>query len=223
MNGAQPFITTFASPNYTLQYLSVHCQVPNQTYMNTWKVVETLSTTTSTPSTYTGNTITGNVFTIVPSMFGLSVFTSGTYYFEFRFIGQNCISKVCSSVNITIGAVTPTPTPTNTTTRTPNRTPTATSGLTLTPTPTPTATPSSLTTYTGCGRGATESATCFDTENNRTFYSNCNSLSFGIGCYVYVDTFPNPLTGYNFVQINGATWAINSVTGVITGLATEQC
>ena len=102
MNGAQPFITTFSSPNYTLQYLSVHCQVPNQTYMNTWKLVDVLSATTSTPSTYTGNTITANVVTITPSMFGLSVFTSGTYYFEFRFIGQNCISKVCSSVSISV-------------------------------------------------------------------------------------------------------------------------
>jgi hypothetical protein len=48
-------------------------------------------------------------------------------------------------------------------------------------------------------------------------------MSFGSGCYVYVDTFPNPLTGYNFVQINSATWAINSSSGIITGLATEQC
>jgi hypothetical protein len=121
--------------------------------------------------------------------------------------------------------VTPTVTPTNTVTPTP----TVTSGLTPTPTatgtptPTPTPTPSSLTTYTGCGRGATESSTCADAANNRTFYSDCNSFSFGIGCYVYVDTFPNPLTGYNFVQINGATWAINSSSGIITGLATEQC
>jgi hypothetical protein len=124
---------------------------------------------------------------------------------------------------------TPTPTPTNTPTNTVTPTPTATSGLTPTPTPTntvtptPSATPPSLTTYTGCGRGATESSTCADAANNRTFYSDCNSLSFGIGCYVYVDTFPNPLTGYNFVQINGATWAINSSSGIITGLATEQC
>jgi hypothetical protein len=141
-NGAQPFITTFANPLYTLQYLSVHCQVPNQTYMNTWKLVDTLSATTSTPLTYTGNTITGNVITILPSMFGLSVFTSGTYYFEFRFIGQNCISKVCSSIDITIVAATPTPTPTMTPTNTPTNTP----GLTPTPglSPTPSATPSGV-------------------------------------------------------------------------------
>jgi len=117
--------------------------------------------------------------------------------------------------------VTPTVTPTNTVTPTP----TVTSGLTPTPTATgtPTPTPPSLTTYTGCGRGATESSTCADAANNRTFYSDCGPFDFAVGCYVYVDTFPNPLTGYNFVQINGATWAINSSTGIITGLATEQC
>jgi hypothetical protein len=94
---------------------------------------------------------------------------------------------------------------------------------TATPTPTPTPTPGPLTTYTGCGYGSTESSTCFDVNNNRTLYSNCNSLSFGINCIVYVDTFPNPLTGYDFVSINGSVWAINSSTGAITGLATEQC
>jgi hypothetical protein len=95
---------------------------------------------------------------------------------------------------------------------------------TNTPLPsTPTPTPGPVTPYTGCGYGTTEGSTCNDTQNNRTLYSNCDSLSFGINCYVYVDTFPNPLTGYNFVQINGATWAINSSTGMITGSASEQC
>jgi hypothetical protein len=89
--------------------------------------------------------------------------------------------------------------------------------------PTPTPTPGPVTTYSGCGYGTTEGSTCNDTENNRTLYSNCDSLSFGINCYVYVDTFPNPLTGYNFVQINGETWDINNSTGQITGLSSEQC
>jgi hypothetical protein len=141
MNGAQPFLTTFISPLYTLQYLSVHCQVPDQVYMNTWKVVDILNTTTTTPSTYTGNTITGNVITITPSMFGLSVFTNGTYYLEFRFIGQNCISKVCTSVNIVMPSPTPTPTATPTNTPTPTITPTTTVTPTVTPTNTPTITP----------------------------------------------------------------------------------
>jgi hypothetical protein len=163
MNGAQPFITTFSSPNYTLQYLSVHCQVPNQTYMNTWKLVDVLSATTSTPLTYTGNTITGNVITILPSMFGLSVFTTGTYYLEFRFIGQNCISKVCSSVDISIVAATPTPTPTPT--------PTATSGLTPTPTPTGTPTP----TPTGGGGGSYSYYSI-----TRYTCPDCSSPSFGL-------------------------------------------
>jgi hypothetical protein len=152
-NGAQLLLGSFSNPNYTFNYLSVHCQVPNQTYMNTWRVVDLMSTTTSTPSTYTGNTITGNVIVITPSMFGLSSFTSGTYYLEFRFIGQNCLSKVCSSIDITISAgPTPTPTPTVTVSATngyvpPTSTPTPTPTVTKTsgyvaPTPTPTPTTS---------------------------------------------------------------------------------
>ena len=92
-----------------------------------------------------------------------------------------------------------------------------------TPTPTPTATPIPLYTYTGCGRGTTTEATCADVVNDRTFYSDCDSGSFAAFCFVYIDLAYNPLTGYNFVQINGATWAINSITGQITGLAAEQC
>jgi len=89
---------------------------------------------------------------------------------------------------------------------------------------TPTPTPSPYTTYTNCGRGANTSEACNDAGiNNRTFYSNCDSGSFGVGCYVYVDQFPNALTGYNYVIINGITWDINSSTGAITALSSVQC
>jgi hypothetical protein len=77
--------------------------------------------------------------------------------------------------------------------------------------------------YTGCGRGSSVAAACSDASNNRTFYSDCNSGAFGVGCYVYVDTFPNPLTGYNSVFMNGASWDISSVTGIITAYSSEQC
>ena len=122
---------------------------------------------------------------------------------------------------------TPTPTPTATSvgpTATPTPTPTATAvPPTATPTPTPTATPT-ITSFSGCGYGSTSSGACDDaTTNNRTLYSNCDGLTFGSGCYVYVDTFPNPLTGYDFVFMNLSTWNINSSTGQITGLASEQC
>lgn len=92
-----------------------------------------------------------------------------------------------------------------------------------TPEPTPTAT-SSLNAFLNCGRGTLVSESCNDAGiNSRTFYSDCDSLSFGIGCYVYVDQFPNPLTGYDYVFINGITWDINSSTGLITAQSSEQC
>jgi hypothetical protein len=90
---------------------------------------------------------------------------------------------------------------------------------------TPTPTPSPYTEYTGSGRGTNISEACNDASSNggRTFYSDCASGSFGVGCYVYVDQFPNVLTGYNNVQMNGATWDINSSTGVITASSSVQC
>lgn len=77
--------------------------------------------------------------------------------------------------------------------------------------------------YNGCGRGDNVSETCSDAANNRTFYSDCDSMSFGVGCYVYVDTFPNPLTGYTNVFMNGANWDISPVTGIVTAYSSPQC
>ena len=82
---------------------------------------------------------------------------------------------------------------------------------------------SSVYEFTGCGRGSNVANACSDASNNRTFYSDCTTGTFGVGCYVYVDTFPNPLTGYNNVFMNGSTWDISSVTGIITALSSEQC
>lgn len=84
-------------------------------------------------------------------------------------------------------------------------------------------TPPSVFEYTGCGRGDNVSETCSDVSNNRTFYSDCDTFDFGVGCYVYVDTVPNPLTGYNNVQMNGSTWDISPVTGIVTALSSVQC
>lgn len=89
---------------------------------------------------------------------------------------------------------------------------------------TPTPTPYSLNVYTGCGRGNSVGTTCTDSSNNRTFYSNCPSISFGTSCVVYVDgDGNNVLSGYDFVYINGQTWNINSSTGVVGTLTAEQC
>ena len=95
---------------------------------------------------------------------------------------------------------------------------------TATPTPTPTATPGPLTSFGGCGYGTTASGACNDTSaNSRTLYSNCDGLSFGVGCQIYVDTFPNALTGYDYVNINSSTWDVNPSTGVVIALSSEQC
>jgi hypothetical protein len=121
MNGAEPFSNNFINPLYTVPYLSIHCQVPNQTYMNTWRLVDYEAVNTTTPNTVvvTGGT---NTFTIVPSQFGLTSFSSGTYSFEFRFIGQNCLYRICSSMTVNIATPTPTPTPSSTPTPTPTAT-----------------------------------------------------------------------------------------------------
>jgi hypothetical protein len=111
------------------------------------------------------------------------------------------------------GCITPTPTPTATVTPTP----------TSTPSPTPTL-PAGLTSFTGCGYGNSTASACNDASaNNRTLYSDCTSGTFGVGCFVYVDTFPNALTGYSNVFMNSQSWDINSSTGVVTALSSEQC
>jgi hypothetical protein len=95
---------------------------------------------------------------------------------------------------------------------------------TPTPTPTPTSTPpTTVYEFTGCGRGSNADDACNDEPNNRTFYSNCTTGTFGVGCVVYVDTTPNPLTGYNNVFMNGSTWDLNSSTGAVTSLSSQQC
>jgi hypothetical protein len=218
-NGAD----TFISESGNIHLLSVHMLAAGQDYYKPWRCIDLVTNGVTTGSTYSGS----NTITVTPAQMGLSQFAYGTYYFEFRFIGEKAIYPICYTYSATTiptptPTATPTPTPTITPTSTPfvtGPTPTATSVGPVTPTPTPLV----LTTYTDCGRGTTIPATCFDATNSRTFYSNCASISFGIGCYVYIDTFGNPLTGYNFVFIAGSTWNINSSTGQITALAFEQC
>jgi hypothetical protein len=110
-NGAEPFKGAFSSPNITTNYLSVHCQVPSNTYMNTWRVVDTRSVNYTPPTLPTTGSSTGNTFTITPAMFGLGSFTYGVFYFEFRFIGERCLYKICTSLNVTAPTPTPTPNP----------------------------------------------------------------------------------------------------------------
>ena len=69
-----------------------------QTYFKPWRLVQVFTTASTTVST---STIGGN-FTVTPSMMGLTTFVTGTYYFEFRFIGLKSIYPVCSTLSITI-------------------------------------------------------------------------------------------------------------------------
>jgi hypothetical protein len=133
--------------------------------------------------------------------------------------------------------VTPTrtPPPTITPTQTPTITPSLSVGTSITPTPTPTITrtpsitpstlpPITIYTYTGCGYGLTVSEACSDSANNRTLYSDCSTFAFGIGCTIYVDSGGNtPLTSYTNVFMNGATWDVNQLTGVVTAYSSIQC
>jgi hypothetical protein len=134
-NGAETFID--ASGN--LQLFSVHMMTPDELYFKPWRLVDNVVTANTTGTTFSGT----NTFTILPSDFSITGFTSGEYLLEFRFIGHRAIYPVCGSEVITVVATTPTPTPTvtssSTATPTPTPTLTSTAGLTPTPTPTPTA------------------------------------------------------------------------------------
>lgn len=128
-----------------------------------------------------------------------------------------------------------TPPPTITPSRTVTITPSPTIGTTLSPTPTPTITrtpsitpsagiPPIYEEFTGCGYGNTVSEACSDSANNRTLYSDCGSFAFGVGCTIYLDSAGNiPLTSYDNVFMNSATWDVNNSTGVITAYSSIQC
>jgi hypothetical protein len=97
-----------------------------QDYFKPWRIVSSQSQTGSTITTYSGHT----AFGVAPLSLGLTSFTNGTYYFEFRLVGANAIYPICQSYTV---STLPTPTPTPT----PSPTPTPISP-TATPTPTPT-------------------------------------------------------------------------------------
>jgi len=79
-------------------------------------------------------------------------------------------------------------------------------------------------TYTGCGRGNSVGSACSDAATaNRIFYSNIGPFDFAEGAYVYVDLYPNPLIGYDYVYINGQVWAINNSFGYITSDPPTDC
>lgn len=93
-NGADVFINA----SNQLGILSVHALAPNQTYYKPWRLVDRVVSASTGISTLSGS----NTIILTPTNMGVTSFVSGTYYFEFRFIGLKSIYPVCSSLSITI-------------------------------------------------------------------------------------------------------------------------
>jgi hypothetical protein len=164
-------------------------------------------------NTNVGNNIDGIYYP--PPGFG----ASNAYYLSYPEI-----CPTSTPTNTPTGTISSTSTPTPTPTNTQTSTPTGTISSTATPTNTSTPTPTSFTQFGGSGRGNSVGEACSDAiSNNRTFYSNCDGLTFGVGCYVYTDSSGTPLTGYTNVFMNLSSWDVNSSTGEITAVSSVQC
>ena len=93
-NGAETFISFIGN----LHLISVHMIAAGQTYYKPWRMVDIVATGVTTNSTYSGS----NTIFVTPANMGLTTFTSGTYYFEFRFIGLKAIYPVCQTISVTV-------------------------------------------------------------------------------------------------------------------------
>ena len=93
LNGAERFLVTGST-----SYLSIHVMASGQNYYKPWRLIDS-KTTGSTATTVTMTNVTS---TFTPSQLGLSSFITGTYNFEFRFIGANSIYTVCQTLSITV-------------------------------------------------------------------------------------------------------------------------
>jgi hypothetical protein len=93
-NGAEPFISSSGQ----IHLLSVHLIAAGQTYYKPWRCVDIVRNGTTGSSTYSGT----NSIVVTPANMGLAAFTSGTYYFEFRFIGLKSIYPVCQTISVTV-------------------------------------------------------------------------------------------------------------------------
>ena len=120
LNGATPFIQQSGN----ISVLSVHMMDANNLYYKPWRLVGFVNDANPNITTKTDTV----VYTVTPAMMGVSGFTSGTYYFEVRMIGEKQIFPICVEANIITPTLTPTPTVTPT------------KGY-IAPTPTPTITP----------------------------------------------------------------------------------
>lgn len=92
-NGAERYV--FGNQ---IHLLSVHMLAAGQNYYKPWREVDIVRSATTGSTTYSGS----NTILVQPSQMGLTTFTSGTYYFEIRFIGANSIYPVCITQSLTI-------------------------------------------------------------------------------------------------------------------------
>ena len=94
-NGAEVFIR----PSNLLGIYSLHVMAPNQLYYKPWRTIDSVSTGSIGSTTFT---TTNRNATFTPANLGLTTFITGTYNFEFRFIGATSIFPICTSLSITI-------------------------------------------------------------------------------------------------------------------------
>jgi hypothetical protein len=94
-NGAEVYIR----PTNALQLYSLHVLAPNQLYYKPWRMIDTNSTLSTGATTFT---TTNRTVPFTPANLGLTTFVSGTYNFEFRFVGATSIFPVCTSLSITV-------------------------------------------------------------------------------------------------------------------------
>jgi hypothetical protein len=93
LNGARRFLLA----NGDTSVLSVHALSPTQNYFKPFRMVNNISGTPSITTKSGSGTI-----TMTAAQMGLASFTTGTYSFEFRFIGELAIYPICKSLSITI-------------------------------------------------------------------------------------------------------------------------
>jgi hypothetical protein len=94
-NGAEVFIRNSGN----LSIYTLHAMASSQNYYKPWRTIDSFSTITTGSTTFT---LTNRLINFTPSQLGLTTFVTGTYYFEFRFIGATGIFPVCQTLNITI-------------------------------------------------------------------------------------------------------------------------
>jgi hypothetical protein len=171
---AERFIRSGTYTGNTMSVLSVHMMAAGQSYFKPFRLVNEISSSNLTGTTYSGTTS----FTFTPSQLGLTSFTNGTYYCEFRFIGKRVVYPICDSFVVsTIIQPTPTPTPT------PSPSPT---GGTPTPTPTPSATPGGGLYTSGVTINVTDTGWLKYTSTTGDTYFQCTSLGTQVlpGCII---------------------------------------